>query len=253
MASVSIIIIAKNEIENIAGCVISAQLVSDDIIVIDSGSTDNTQAIAKLNGARVLDIQWNGFGDARNKGVEIARYNWILAVDADERITDRLANAINQLHLDTTNIVFGFKRRSFWEKKMIRFGEWGRDVVYRLYNKEYVHWNNNPVHEHLETGNVKKEMIDGIMLHYTMKNFRECKEKIIRYAGLSAAKYAQQKKKGGVIKEYFSPVFSFIQNYFFRLGFLDGKEGIIIAWSTAYYTWLKYYNLKQLYKKTAIK
>ena len=240
MNQISIVIIAKNEAANIGDCIISARLVSNDIIVADSGSEDGTQKLVLKYGARLHETTWKGYGQTRNEATAIAVNKWILALDADERLSPELATAIKGCALNDGKILYGFKRKSFLARKKIRFGEWGRDRVYRLYNKDQAAWDAQLVHENITGNGIVKKLILGELLHYTMKNMKEYQAKTILYANLSAQKYADRGKKAFWIKRYISPVFGFIQNYIFRLGFLDGKEGLIIAYTSAKYVYLKY-------------
>jgi glycosyltransferase involved in cell wall biosynthesis len=242
----SVVIIAKNKAEYITDCIISAQLISNDIIVVDSGSTDNTVFIASQTGARVINVQWESYGASRNAGAVIAMHDWILALDADERLTPALANSINKLDEQKTNVVYGFKRDNFLAKKRIKFGEWGKNSVYRLYCRHKTSWDLAPVHEELFSDQLVKKIIKGYLVHFTINSLEEYHERTIYYAGLNAQKYYRQGKKAGIIKRFISPVFNFIQFYILRLGFLDGKEGFFIAKTTAYYTWLKYHYLHQM-------
>ena len=249
MNAISVIIIAKNEAANIVDCVLSAALVSKDIIVADNGSTDNTVSLATQAGARVLKVRWNGYGQTRNEAAAMAEHDWVVALDADERITPPFAASINNLFLTNTGILYGCKRENFLGAKKIRFGEWGRDKVYRLYNRQQATWDLMLVHETITGNNICKKIIPGALLHYTMKDMAEYQTKTILYAQLSASKYAAKGKKASLVKRYISPVFSFIQNYIFRLGFLDGKEGFVIACTSSRYIFLKYKFLYLLLQK----
>ena len=249
MNNISVIIIAKNEADNIVECILSAQQISDDIIIADSGSTDNTQALTIKNGARLLNINWQGYGQTRNEAAKIAANNWILALDADERITEKLASEINNLTLHNTNSLYGFKRENFLAAKKIKYGEWGRDKIYRLYNRQCSSWDLMLVHENIIGNNIEKKLLKGSVLHYTMKDMAEYKAKSILYAKLSAKKYFENGKKASLIKRFMSPGFSFIQNYIFHMGFLDGKEGFTIAYTSALYNFNKYKFLNELNHK----
>ena len=248
LGAISVVIITKNEADNITDCISNVRLVSDDIIVVDSGSTDTTVKLAEQAGARVIPIKWNGFGDARNIGAANARYDWILSVDADERVASDLALSIKNSDKDDCHVVYGFKRRSFFLGKKIRFGEWGKDSVYRLYNRNHVSWDRSAVHEELTGENITKKMLNGIVEHYTVTSEAENKEKTARYAILSAEKYFAQGKRATIPKRYVSPAFNFFKSYFLLLGFLDGKPGFIIAQSAYRYALLKYDLLHKLNK-----
>lgn len=246
MNQISVIIIAKNEAENIGDCILSAQLISNNIIVADSGSRDNTREIVLQKAATLLQVDWKGYGQTRNEAAKIAAHDWVLTLDADERITEKLAVYINSLVFTNDKIVYGFKRENFWGSNKIKFGEWGRDKVYRLYNKQQAAWNLALVHENIEGENLEKKLLPGSVLHYTMKNTAAYKQKSILYAQLSADKYLSQGKKASLIKRFISPIFSFIQNYIFRFGFLDGKDGLTIAYISSLYIFKKYKYLHQL-------
>jgi glycosyltransferase involved in cell wall biosynthesis len=243
---ISVVIITKNEGKNIADCIRSASQVSRDIIVVDSGSADNTVTAATSHGARTVCVVWTGFGNSRNAGAAIAKHDWILALDADERITEELAGFINKLNLKNPLVVYGFKRQSYLVDKKIRFGDWGRDKVFRIYCRKATQWNLFPVHESLVIDHKKRKIIKGKLVHF--KSPDPYKQKLIRYAKLCAQKYCLLGRKASLINMVFSPLFSFVNGYFLRFGFLDGKEGFDIAKSIAYYTWLKYYYLLQLSK-----
>lgn len=250
MSPLSVVIIAKNEEYHIAACIESARSVSTDIIVVDSGSTDKTVAIASQKGATVIPIRWEGFGDARNKGAEKALNNWILALDCDERIGTALCNDIRKLQLTDPARIYGIKRVSFWGSKKIRFGRWGKDVVYRLYNRTHTAWNADPVHEKLVASLSVEKRLKGHLLHYTMRSLADYKKKAILYTDLSAENYFRKGKKATWVKRFLSPAFGFIQSYFLRGGFLDGAAGIEVAASTYNYIRMKYDKLHKLYQES---
>ncbi len=245
----SVTIIAKNEAAHIAGCVESVAGISNDILVADSGSSDGTPSIARKAGAKVASVEWKGYGGTRNEATLLAQHDWILSLDADERVTAALASAISQLNLQDGKIIYGFRRANFLGNKRIHHGEWGRDKVFRLYNKRSTQWDAALVHENIETRGMQKQMIAGDLLHYTMKDLAEYKAKSILYATLSAKKYAAAGKKASLVKRFLSPAFSFLQNYIFRAGFLDGAAGFGIACVSSYYVYLKYKFLQQANKK----
>ncbi len=246
-SAVSVIIITKNEAENITGCIEGARMASDDIIVIDSGSTDATVALAEKAGARVITVLWEGFGAARNAGAKVALNDWILAIDADERVTRELANAVGAINTGDEAVIYGFKRQNYFLGKKIRFGEWGRDKVYRLYNRKRVAWDLSPIHEHPVGENTTHKMIGGAADHYPVTREEQNTEKTIRYATLNAEKFYMRGKKATFVKRFLSPAFNFFKCYVLLLGFLDGKEGFAIARVTSYYVWLKYDLLHKLY------
>ncbi|RYY62703.1 MAG: glycosyltransferase family 2 protein [Chitinophagaceae bacterium] len=259
MQALSVIILARNEARTIAAAVESAIQVSNDVIVVDSGSTDATIDLSKAAGARVIAINWPGYGEARNLGALAALHDQILCIDADEVITSALAASINGIAFNP-DVIYGFKRRNFLGSREITHGEWGHDQVYRIYNRKYARWNHDKVHEMIcftwgveagagQSSRASKDIIAGSLLHYTTTDLALYSRKLDRYAQLSAEKYFSNGKKASVAKRYLSPVFSFIKNYIVRLGFLDGKNGLQIALLHAGYTRNKYRYLQKLYKQ----
>jgi (heptosyl)LPS beta-1,4-glucosyltransferase len=255
MIPVSVVIITKNEAEVIAKSINAAKLITDDIIVIDNDSIDDTEAIASAAGCRVYQKTWGGYGANKNKGVELARYNWILSIDADEVPDVELILAMHDLKLNDENTVYDLKFRSYFGKKRIRYGNWGRDHHIRLFNRKQVRWSEPPVHETLLLPeHVKVETLTGRVNHFSVKDNYECINKAVYYAKLSASKYYQTGKRANLINMYLSPLFSFFKNYIILLGFLDGREGWDIAKTIYKNRWLKYHYLNQLeadYKKKA--
>lgn len=247
MAPVSIVIITKNEAGIIAACINKAKLVTDDIVLVDNGSTDGTLDIARVLGCRVYEKRWDGYGANKNKGVALAKYDWILSIDADEVISDELANALHKLKAGHPTEVYDIKFKSYIGDKPILFGSWGRDHHVRLFNRTMVRWSETLVHETLVLPtDVEVKKIAGSIHHYSVKDLDEYERKSCYYAKLSAKKYFDGGKKAGLIKRYLSPLFGFIKSYIILLGFLDGRCGWEIARTTFRNTYRKYQYLGQL-------
>lgn len=245
--NISVVIITKNEAHIIGNTLQSLQPLIRDVVIVDSGSTDATLEICRRFGATIIEMGWEGYGINKNRGIAAARYDWILSLDADEAIDEELKHSLQSLPLQHANEVFKIRFRNFFCGKWIRFGEWGFDKHIRLFNRKKVQWNNVAVHENLLfPPDVHVSMLKGHILHYTVHNRQEYAEKMNGYARMNARKYFEAGKKAGFFKRYFSPVFAFLQHYIFRLGFLDGKEGFIIARTTSMYTYRKYHYLEQL-------
>ena len=229
----------------IASCIIAAQLITDDIIIADNGSTDNTTAIALKYGCRVYHDHWDNYGINKNKGIARAKYNWILSIDADEIVDSELATVIHQLSLNDPCTVYDIKFRSYYGKKLIRFGSWGRDHHIRLFNRTKVKWSASPVHETLLLPkNVIIKRLGGHLHHYSVRDAAEFMSKADHYARLSAGKYLMSNKKPTFIKLHIAPLFHFIKNYIVFLGILDGKAGWNIARMISKHTRRKYQLLK---------
>jgi len=251
---ISVVIICKNEAHIIANTLQSLQAVSRDIVVVDSGSTDDTVAICKQYGATVIKTGWGGYGVNKNMGITAARNDWILSLDADEAIDEALQQSLLQQNLANDKEVFDLRFKNFFCGKWIRYGEWGFDWHIRLFNRRQVTWNNAAVHENLLfPEGVKITRLKGNVLHYTVQNRQEYDAKTDHYARMNAKKYFAAGKKPGAFKMVFSPLFAFVQHYIFRLGFLDGAEGWIIATTTARYTYLKYKYLGELHRQSLTK
>lgn len=250
MQPVSVVIICKNEASVIGDTLQSLQGVSDDVIVYDNGSTDNTLQVARQFGVHVHQGSWEGFGKTKTNANKLARHNWILSLDADERIDDELKQGLLSFKPDSENTVYDLRFRNFLGNKLLKHGEWGNDWHIRLFNRNVVHWNTEPVHEILVLpGNVNVKKLKGAILHQTMKDIHEYAEKMAHYAMLSADKYYQQGKKASWFKIMLSPAFNFLNYYIFKLGFLDGHEGYVCAKMTAHYTFLKYARLRERWKQ----
>lgn len=244
---ISVVLITKNEAHIIEKTLQSLQPEFRDIVIVDSGSTDETISICKNFNCHIIETNWDGYGANKNKGINAAKNDWILSLDADEHPNDKLKKNILQLSGKNDEEVFTIRRINFFCNKKIRFGEWGHDKPIRVFNRKKIWWNNDAVHEKLILPNnylIKK--IPGHILHFTVQDKQEFIQKITGYARMNAGKYAASGKKSNFIKQYVSPLFSFISNYIFRLGFLDGKEGFIIAKYNAYYTFLKYKYLGEM-------
>jgi glycosyltransferase involved in cell wall biosynthesis len=247
MVPLSIVIITKNEAEMIASCINAAKFITDDIIIVDNGSTDGTIRIAHDQGCCVYAENWKGYGANKNKGIAHAKYNWILSVDADEIADAALVAALHELVLDDPNVVYDIKFKSYYGQKLIRFGSWGRDHHIRLFNRKAVRWSESPVHETLILpAGVSIKKLAGHLHHYSVRDAAEFMSKADHYACLSAGKYLMNNKKPTFLKLHIAPLFHFIKNYIVFLGFMDGKAGWDIARMISKHTRLKYRLLKEM-------
>lgn len=247
MQKLSVVVACRNGAQVIGETIKSFSGLTDDILIYDNGSTDGTQEIVRSTGARLIEGNWEGFGKTKNKANTLAKYDWILSLDADEAVDTALKENLRQLDLADELKVYQLKFKNFLGNKWLRFGEWGNDRHIRLFNRNKVKWNDAEVHESLLLpGQVKIISVPGYVLHRTAVNINEYEIKTRNYASLNAEKYFKQGKRSGELKMFFSAVFSFIKNYFFRLGFLDGVTGYHCARINAEYTFLKYKRLKEL-------
>ena len=250
MQMLSVVIVCKNGAKVIGETIKSFSGLTDDILIYDNGSTDGTKEIVKQSNARLIEGNWEGFGKTKNKATALAKYDWILSLDADEAIDEELKENLLKYDLSDEKKVFEFKFKNFIGNKWLRFGEWGDDKHIRLFNLMKIKWNDADVHESLLLpDDVKVISVPGYVLHKTASNFSEYENKMENYAALNAEKYFKQQKRTGSFKMFFSAIFSFVKNYFFKLGFLDGATGYHCARINARYTFLKYKRLDELWNK----
>jgi glycosyltransferase involved in cell wall biosynthesis len=247
MATISVVIITKNEAANIANCINSAKQLANDIVVVDCGSEDNTVTLATRNGARVIEIEWKCYGQSRNTGAHAAKSDWILALDADERISPSLAKRLSKINLEDEQVTYKIKRENFFDQQHLNFGTLGFESVPRLYCRRATSWDLFPVHEKLAATKRKVHIRESI-IHFGIPDLQQHIVKKEHYALLSAYKYRQQGKRATFTKRFLAPLFDGAKSYIFQMGFVDGRRGWEIASTITYYTWLKYKYLHQLSK-----
>lgn len=245
--NLSIVIICRNGSSRLAETLLSVQGIGNEIILYDSGSTDDSIEIAELFNVTIKHGSWEGYGRNRYKASRLAKYDWILMLDTDEVLDNELREAILKIDLGNENLVYNFRYKNFYGNKHLRYGEWGNDSHIRMANRKTVSIDQEIVHEKLflQPG-LHILTLNGFIHHYTVKDSIDHARKAMEYAKLSAEKYLNQGKHSSIIKMYCSPLFSFIQNYLFKMGFRDGWMGFVCAAMTSWYTFLKYANLKEL-------
>lgn len=249
MQPLSVVIICKNEAAVIGATLQSLRGLTDDIIVYDNGSTDNTLEIARQFKVQIHQGSWQGFGKTKTKANSLAKYNWILSLDADESLDEELKQSLLELSFSDEKTVYDLRFKNFLGNKLLKHGEWGNDSHIRLFNHKIIYWNDAPVHETLVMPqDIKVKRLKGFVLHQTMKDLNDYAQKMVHYAMLNAEKYYQEEKKYSWFRIRLSPGFNFLNYYILKLGFLDGYEGYVCAKMTAYYTFLKYARLRELWK-----
>jgi glycosyltransferase involved in cell wall biosynthesis len=246
----SIVIVCKNEERNIGRVLQSLAGLTDDVLVYDNGSTDGTLAILRQYGVRIHQGQWIGYGKTKREAVNLAKYEWVLNIDADEALDEPLQKSLQTVNLSDAGVVYEIKFKNLLGEKHLRWGEWGSDKHIRLFNRSRINWDEAPVHETLLIpASIKVKSLPGAILHRTVKDSVEYSNKMVKYALLNAEKYFAQGKKSSWVKRYVSPRFSFGKHYIFQLGFLDGWEGLLSARMSSFYTFLKYARLHELWKE----
>jgi (heptosyl)LPS beta-1,4-glucosyltransferase len=231
--NITAVIITYNEEERIQSCIKSVQKVTDEIIIVDHFSTDDTVFIAEKAGAKVIQRKWLGYGNAKNYGASAASRDWILSIDADEQLSEALIQEIKTIQL-TKNKLYGFRRSNFIGDQKIRFGEWNPDIKYRLYHRKECTWDNSKVHEKLKySAEVKKVILRNLLFHYSYKDVTDLQKRLEQYALLSAQEMEESNNSPGYLYFLLKAVFRFIKGYIFKLGLLDGKMGFKIAYLNA--------------------
>jgi glycosyltransferase involved in cell wall biosynthesis len=249
MLPLSVVILAKNEAHNIERCVKPLLRLSDDILVLDNGSTDGTQAIVKALGARLMEVEWQGYSATKNNGNQLAKNDWILSLDADEVVNDELVASIIALFATTMNVqhAFSIQRKMVYEGKVLQHGSVGKEFRIRLFNRTTARWNQHEVHEDVEVdSSVVVTSLNGYALHYSFTSIEDHQQRLHKYAMLSAHQMHVNGKSSTWMKRVVSPWFHFLKNFIFRLGFLDGKLGFEFALHEKKYTAEKYHLLYQL-------
>ena len=247
----SALVITYNEENNIDALIDNLNFV-DEIIIVDSFSTDKTiEKIKQHQHVKLIQNTFINFSNQRNFALKYANYNWVLFIDADERVNPKLKMEIHSTinNKDNTAIAFEVYRKFYYKKKLVRFSGWQTDKVFRLYHKNHIEYKKDLfVHELLNINGdigVLKEKIE----HYSFDSYTDYKNKMIHYASLRAKELHIQQLKPSVFHYYIKPIYRFFNHYIMRLGFLDGKKGITIAYLSSYYVYRRYVELKKLYKK----
>ncbi|MCX7798343.1 MAG: glycosyltransferase family 2 protein [Melioribacter sp.] len=247
--NLSAIVIAKDEEKNIRYCLDSLQSVVDDIVVlIDSRTKDKTQQIvSEYTGINYEIVEWQGYGLTKNYALSKTKYDWVLWVDADERLSKELAEELNDFK--KTNPLYNsyfIARRSYFLGKWIKHCGWYPDYVLRLFNKNYAKFNEKLVHENLivegKSGYLKNDII-----HNTDPTIHHYFEKFNLYTSLAAEELYTKNVNVSLLDILLRPIFVFIKMYFLKLGFLDGLHGFVLSSFSAFYVFTKYCKLKELY------
>lgn len=244
---ISAVIITYNEERNIARCIASLKEVADEIIVSDSFSADNTVAIAESLGAKVIKRAFTGYGDTKNAANDRATYPWILSIDADEALDEKMRQHLLNLKKELKHdVVYEVHRLNNYCGQWIHHGGWYPDIKPRLFNKTQVQWNLAEVHETLMVpAHFNLIKLEGKLLHYSYTSIEEHRKKMDVYSTRGAKELHARGKKATFIKRYLSPLFRFTRDYIFKFGFLDGKYGWVIASLTAKEVYLKYKKLEE--------
>ena len=248
MNTLSVIIITRNEQSNLDACLSSVCEVADEIVIVDSFSTDDTLSIAKSYRAVISSPpDWLGFGTQKNRALDLATKDWVLSIDADERLTKELQNEIKAVLSNPLGDCYAIPRRSYYCGHLINYSGWNPDFVTRLFKRGTARFSDHLVHEKLViTGS--KQYLKQPMLHFSFIDFSQVLQKVDRYSTDSAQQAFALHKTSSVFNAVFHGAWAFIRTYFLKFGFLDGSHGLALAISNAegsYYRYLKLWLLNQ--------
>ena len=243
----SVVIITKNEERNIGRCLASVKGIADDIVVLDSFSTDRTGAIAEEHGARFLQHAFDGHIEQKNRAITHAKHPWVLSLDADEALDGRLARSILEAMKAPVADGYTMNRLTNYCGGWIRHGGWYPDTKLRLWNSRKGRWTGINPHDRYEMdAGARIAHLPGDILHYSYNSIEDHYRQVEYFTTIAAKAYADRGQDAPLLKRLFSPAAKFIGDYLLRFGFLDGGRGFTIARISAYATWLKYQKLHVL-------
>jgi glycosyltransferase involved in cell wall biosynthesis len=240
MPRLSAIVITRNEARNIAACLDSVAF-CDERIVVDSGSTDDTMAIARAKGANVSDHPWQGFGAHKNHALSLATGDWVLSLDADERVTPELAAAIKAAIADGRPDGYEFPRLSSFCGRPMRHSGWHPDYVLRLFRRGRARFTDVIVHERVVCDGPIARLAPPL-IHHPVVRLEDALSRMDRYSTLSAQAIVTSGRRVGFMTGIGHGIGAFLRTYVLRLGFLDGAEGFLLAVANAegsYYRYMK--------------
>ncbi len=246
---ISATIITLNEERHLGQCLESLQNLAEELLIVDSGSTDKTLEIARRFGARIVVRSWTNYSDQKNFAASQASNDWILSLDADECLSSALRKAILALKTSgTAAAAFEFPRKALYLGRWIHRSGWYPDYKRRLYLKTKARWEGEFVHESLAVDG-PVDRLQGDLLHYTCESVSEHLRSLDRYTTLAAQELLSHGKRGGPINSLASAAAAFFRSYCLKQGFRDGMQGFLIACFASYYNFTKYAKLWELEQK----
>ena len=251
MASLSVIVITKNEAQNIGACLQSV-LFANQIVVLDSGSTDSTVSIAKTLGAEVsLSPDWPGFGKQKNRALALARCDWVLSIDADERLSPELHREIVFALANPQFDAYSMPRISSYCGQYMRHSGWYPDRITRLFKRDAARFSDDLVHEKIITSRPVGQLHSHLM-HESFTSFESVLNKVNHYSTAGAKALSQRGKKASLGQAIGHGLWAFFRTYVLRFGFLDGRMGLVLAISNAEGTYYRYLKLWLMSRETPV-
>ena len=249
MTPLSVVIITYNEEKNIGRCLDSVRDVADDIVVLDSFSTDRTREICESKGARFIQHKFDGHIEQKNRAITFAQYPHVLSLDADEALSGELIRSILEVKKNWKHDGYYMNRLTNYCGKWIYHCGWYPDRKLRLWDSRKGRWGGVNPHDKYEMNEGDKATggLKGDILHYSYYTLDDHYRQVNYFSEIAAKAYFKEGKRAGAVKRYLSPAGRFISNYILNLGFLDGSAGFTISRISAYATYLKYKKLKELH------
>lgn len=248
MQPLSVSIITFNEEKNIARCLDSVKDIANEIIVIDSLSTDNTENICKQYGVKFFSQKFLGYIEQKNFALDHCKHNYVLCLDADECLSKELIESIKTAKQnDFKKDSYTMNRCSNFCGKWIKYGNWYPDRKLRLFNRQKGKWGGVNPHDKIDMQQgCSTTLLKGDLLHYSYYTIEEVLTQNNKFTTIQAKAMLQQGKRSNVFKLFVNPFVAFMNGYILKLGFLNGVDGFFIASTVAYHTMIKYYKLLKL-------
>lgn len=246
MEPLSLVVITRNAEEHIARCLRSVPFAAD-LVVLDSGSTDQTVTIAKNLGARVFVEEWRGFGRQKRRATELAKFDWVLNLDADEALSEASQAEVKALLASPPgSAAFAFPRVSFHLGRWIWHGGWYPDWQIRLYDRRHANWSEDDIHEKVKSPSISR--LKNPIEHFVFKDLFDQVATNNRYSTLGAETLFKKGRSFWLFNLIMKPQIKFLETYIWKRGFLDGLPGLIIAVGAGYSVFLKWAKLWELRK-----
>jgi glycosyltransferase involved in cell wall biosynthesis len=247
MIRLSVVIITLNEEKNLDRCLQTIKYISDEIVVVDSGSTDKTVQIAQRYGARVITQPFLGYVDQKNFATAQASNDWVLSIDADECLSPELESSIKKVKRDPEHQAYKLSRLTNYCGKWIHHSGWYPDKKIRLYNRTKGSWQGDRIHEYWEltyqAGDVGR--LRGDLLHYSYHTLSDHLRQIEKFSEILARRDVDKGKSSSILKVMIAPRWKFFTDFIIRLGFLDGYSGFLVCRMSSFATFMKYSKIRQ--------
>ncbi len=250
MIKISAVIITYNEEQNIQRCINSVKSIVDEIVVVDSYSTDNTKSICLKNSISFYENEFKGYCDQKNFATGLAKHDIVLSLDADEFLSDQLIQSIFQVKSNWRFDAYKMNRLNFFCGKYLKHTDWYPDKKIRLFDRRHFRWSGLNIHETVERidNTAKVGFLKGDLIHNSNISLGQHYEKANKYADFLAREYYRYGKKNTIFDIIFKPKWQFIKSYFIKLGFLDGYQGYLLSKLLEYSVFQKYTRLKEFYQ-----